>query len=266
MVCPICSQKGGFVPHWQGFNRCKTCGAISRYPFPTETELRHLYHSSWADRDAHVDETGGTDLGLGRLIVAALLHELRLSSFAGHRILDVGAGRGGMSLALREAAGQVVAVEPFGYEQLRHLDIPVYRDIDELAPNPQFDGIVMIEVIEHLRDPRELLRRLYLRLKPGGWLFLTTPNPQGLAALLRGRRWGSASNAGHILFFTSRTLHRVLVEQGFSDIRRTHWIIRFPDVSVAHAMVQIGLQALHVGGGLRFLAVKPAPVREILDG
>ena len=114
-------------------------------------------------------------MGSGRRVLASLLRELDRWDFSGQHILDFGAGRGGMSSALREMAVEVVAVEPFGYRQLRHLDIPIYRDLDEFPAELQFDGIALIEVIEHLRDPRDLLRRLNLRLKPGGWLFLTTP-------------------------------------------------------------------------------------------
>jgi SAM-dependent methyltransferase len=256
--CPICAETGTSVPHWQTpcFRRCERCGALFRDPFPSEAQLSRLYQSSWADLDAHLDETGGTDLEFGRRMLVALLRELDRRNFSSQHILDFGAGRGGMSLALREMGAQVAAVEPFGYEQLRQLDLPTYLDLDELPAEPQFDGIVLIEVIEHLRDPCDLLRRLDLRLKPGGWFFVTTPNPRGLAAMLHGQRWRSASNAGHILFFTARTLRRTLSELGFIKVQQTQWVIRFPNVSPARAMVQSALQLLHLGGGLRFLAVK----------
>lgn len=256
-TCPICAENDTSVPHWRRpcFRRCERCGAIFRHPFPSTAELSHLYRSSWKNSDEHVDETGGTDLEFGRRMLAEVLRELGQADFSGQHILDFGAGRGGMSAALRQFAAEVVAVEPFGYEQLRRLDIPVYPDLDELPKESRLDGIVMMEVIEHLREPCDVLRRLKLRLKPGGWLFLTTPNPRGLAALLHGRRWHSASNAGHILFFTAPTLRRVLFDLGFNNVRQTEWIIRFPDASPLRALVQSVLQLLHLGGGLRFFAV-----------
>lgn len=257
-ICPICKVNGTAVPHWPSprFTRCKECGAIFREPFPSEAQLSALYTSSWADRDSHIDETGGTSRELGRRMLTALLRELGIPDFAGRRILDFGAGRGGVSSALRDLGAEVVAVEPFGYAQLQRLGIPVCRELGELAAEPQFDGIVMMEVVEHLRDPRELLRRLHSLLKPGGWIFLTTPNPLGFSAKVRGRRWGSAANLGHILFFSGRTLRRVLAELEFATVRRTWWVIRFPDSSPAHSAVQSLLQLIRLDGGLRFLAVK----------
>ena len=257
-VCPICRSTDCAAPHWRRpcFLRCRRCGAIFRDPFPTDSELGALYRSSWTDSEAHSDETGGTDRELGHRLSAALLRELGRCDFSGQRILDFGAGRGGMSAALRDRRADVVAVEPFGDAGLRHLGIPVYRDLGEVPAELQFDGIVAIEVAEHLRDPCGALRQLADALRHGGWLLLTTPNPLGLAALLRGRRWRSALNAGHILFFPAPTLHRALCELGFVKVRRTRWIIRFPDASPPHAIVQSVLQWLQLGGGLRFLAVK----------
>lgn len=257
-ICPVCAVSGTSVPHWPSpcFRRCKECGAVFRHPFPSEAQLTDLYQLSWADLDAHIDETGGTSRELGGRMLAALLRELDKPDFFGQRVLDFGAGRGGMSSALRNMGADVVAVEPFGYAQLQRLGVEVHRGLDELGAEPQFDGIVMMEVIEHLRDPRDLLRRLHSRLKPGGWIFLTTPNSRGFAARLRGRRWRSASNLGHILFFSERTLRRVLSELEFATVRRTWWIIRFPDVSPARAAVQSLLQLVRLDGGLRFLAVK----------
>jgi hypothetical protein len=77
-ICPICPGGGTSGAHWERpcFRRCKRCDAIFRDPFPSGAELNHLYQSSWADLDAHLDETGGTNLELGRRMLTALLREL----------------------------------------------------------------------------------------------------------------------------------------------------------------------------------------------
>jgi len=39
-----------------------------------------------------------------------------------------------------------------------------------------FGGLILTEVIEHLHDPRFILKEAYRVLRPGGWCYLTTPN------------------------------------------------------------------------------------------
>jgi 2-polyprenyl-3-methyl-5-hydroxy-6-metoxy-1,4-benzoquinol methylase len=76
------------------------------------------------------------------------------------RVLDYGAGRGAMALELKKRGADVVAVEPFGCDYLIELGVSAYRDLSDLPATLLFDGIVCLEVIEHLRDPRGVLTSL----------------------------------------------------------------------------------------------------------
>ena len=43
-------------------------------------------------------------------------------------------------------------------------------------PSASFDGVVSIEVIEHVPDDRAFVAQIARVLRPGGWMYLTTPN------------------------------------------------------------------------------------------
>lgn len=45
----------------------------------------------------------------------------------------------------------------------------------KFLPN-SFDGVIAIEVIEHIREDEVFIKNIYSILKPGGFLILTTPN------------------------------------------------------------------------------------------
>lgn len=47
-----------------------------------------------------------------------------------------------------------------------------------------FDLVICIEVIEHIADQARVLREIYRVLKPGGTLYLTTPNRKCLSLLI----------------------------------------------------------------------------------
>jgi hypothetical protein len=90
----------------------------------------------------------------------------------GDRVLEVGAADRGLARYLRRAAAGVL------YESL---DIDPHHEHDYRSlsePTGPYDGIVALEVIEHL-DLAEIplwLARLAELLRPGGWLVLSTPN------------------------------------------------------------------------------------------
>jgi 2-polyprenyl-3-methyl-5-hydroxy-6-metoxy-1,4-benzoquinol methylase len=218
--------------------------------------LARLYDSGWEHPDRNTRETGSTDAEIARRLVTLLSATLAAPNLAGRRILDYGAGRGALTVAIAEQGAEVVAIEPFGYDFLAKLGFPVYRDLAELPDSPLFDGIVSIEVVEHLRDPCGTLARLRARLSSGGWLLVTTPNAAGLPARLLGRRWREAATPGHIVFFTPATLGKTLRNSGFKRAQRVRWFIRYPHASPLRAVVQFGLQALAIDGGLRIIAYR----------
>ena len=102
----------------------------------------------------------------------------------GQSILDAGCGWGALSLYIAERFPRcrVVAVSNSapqrnfieGRCRERHLNSVEVRtaDIDALDPRQSFDRILSIEMFEHLRNYREILRRFSSWLKPDGKVFI----------------------------------------------------------------------------------------------
>ena len=100
----------------------------------------------------------------------------------GSLILDAGAAQGNFSILLAEEGYRVVwndlREDLIGYVKLKHefgeIDF-CSGDLFATKAGP-FDGIVATEIIEHVAHPDQFLAKLSTLLKPGGFLFLTTPN------------------------------------------------------------------------------------------
>jgi SAM-dependent methyltransferase len=90
----------------------------------------------------------------------------------------------------------------------------VDADVLELPfGDESFDAAVCFEVIEHVEDPRRLVAELARVLRPGGLLFISTPNAR--MERLHARSQGYAENPYHISPLTPRDLRRLLRATGF---------------------------------------------------
>jgi 2-polyprenyl-3-methyl-5-hydroxy-6-metoxy-1,4-benzoquinol methylase len=240
---------------FSGFHTCARCGITFKSPFPTAEELTTFYRQGWTAPDHNLSATGEQNLPLTRRYAAALARSLGKEGFSGTTILDYGAGRGAMSQALAERSAVCTAVEPYGYEHLARIELGAHRSLEEIPAAITFDGIVLMDVIEHLLDPWAVVEQLSTRLKTGGWLLVTTPNAQGMMARLKRDAWSEIGNPGHIALYTRRSLADFLIVNGFRRVLPLRWIIDY-DGSPLRTQVQKLMQLFGCGGQLRMLAFK----------
>jgi 2-polyprenyl-3-methyl-5-hydroxy-6-metoxy-1,4-benzoquinol methylase len=83
------------------------------------------------------------------------------------------------------------------------------------------DVVTLMNVLEHVNAPFELLCQLKQILKPGGLLLIDVPN--NAVVSLRGNlrhRWPELDLGEHINHFVPSTLDRLLVRAGFSPAKR----------------------------------------------
>lgn len=139
----------------------------------------------------------------------------------GARLLDVGCGNGeflarmselGFSVYGQDLDGDAVRVAT--ERGLRVLHGPLRRD----AFDAPFDAITLNHVIEHVHDPKELLRTCRALLAPGGTLWLATPNAESRGFQRYGAHWVGLDVPRHLLVFSERALWDCLASAGFGSV------------------------------------------------
>lgn len=116
--------------------------------------------------------------GVHAAVLALLLERLP----AGAKVADLGAGHGALSLRLSDAGFRVAAFD-LDCADWRAQDVACHEcdlnePLDLLLQQGPFDAICVLEVIDHLENPRRFLAEiLRLRRPEGSWLVLTMPNP-----------------------------------------------------------------------------------------
>jgi SAM-dependent methyltransferase len=150
----------------------------------------------------------------------------------GRRVLDAGAGIGTFAALAASTGAEVTALEPDPafVARLGELEgVHVVEAPAEAIPPGlgEFDSILCLNVLEHVRDDRAALRGFHDSLRPGGVLLLLVP----------AHRWlygGYDRAAGHERRYDARTLRALLRAAGFEVGRLRHvnplgglgWLVR----------------------------------------
>lgn len=166
--------------------------------------------------------------GLRRDVTARLVS-------GGERLLDVGCGDGGFGVLVKDKYQEVYGVD-ISFEAVQRAQgrgikaFQVNLNSEPLPFEPDyFDAVTCLDVIEHVFDPRILVKEIYHVLKPGGEGFITFPNIRFLRCLqsiiLAGRfpRTSGDSNlydGGHLHYFTSKDVEILLKNARFRVVAR----------------------------------------------
>jgi len=143
----------------------------------------------------------------------------------GGTLLEIGCAYGGYLMRMREVGWQVTGVEFSGTTAAlarTRFQLEVYSGAfeDQDFPAEGFDVVCLWHVIEHLSAPAVAVRKIHQLLRPGGELLLSTSNASAwLYPAIFGRCWLGWDQPRHRCIFSEETLKRLLMENGFRNIR-----------------------------------------------
>jgi 2-polyprenyl-3-methyl-5-hydroxy-6-metoxy-1,4-benzoquinol methylase len=199
--------------------QCRRCGLVSSRPTMSGDEILDSYVR--VIDDAYLAEEAARRELFGWIADAMSGYAVR-----GKGLLEIGSNVGLFLDVARERGWAVRGIEPskwavsLGRDRFS-VDL-VAGTIEEISEPPHSaDAIVMLDVLEHLVDPLDALRKLRPVLDDEGLLVVSTVNLSGLHARLRGDRWPWFIRS-HLYYFSPETLHAMLSLAGF---RMIEWVI-----------------------------------------
>ena len=141
----------------------------------------------------------------------------------GGRLLDVGCGNGSFLKLARDCGWEVVGLDPDpkAVHNASGLGLTVYEGGIEFfdGKSELFDVVTLNHVIEHVHNPIEVLTACHVLLRPGGQLWIETPNIDSLGHALFQKNWFDLDPPRHLVLFNRRSLHRAIVSAGFTSFR-----------------------------------------------
>jgi 2-polyprenyl-3-methyl-5-hydroxy-6-metoxy-1,4-benzoquinol methylase len=136
------------------------------------------------------------------------------------RFIDVGCGAG-LTVNLAKQLGWCaigLEIDPSAVRAARQIGLDILEgDYNRLGDfENQFDCIMCSHVLEHVHDPRDLLRKLKAAIRPGGVLLLTLPNSLSVVRRHFGVNWRGLEAPRHLSIPSEFQLVKLLVEFGFT--------------------------------------------------
>jgi len=266
--CPVCASRQ-CRPFAQTDHRrilaCRDCGHVFAGLYSRD-ELRRQYAQRYYDTkdDPRIDAW----IQANRRVWRGLCQAIGTCIAQPRSLLDIGAGTGGFLLAFHEYSPTTVLAAIESSSQARDAlreKMPqvafVADDAEGLdSVTERFHVITLLQTLEHVEDPRRLLRSVHDHLEADGLLLLTVPNRWSYRSLLKGMRDEfNFANPTHLHFFSDRVLRRLLSETGFVRARRLR-SMGGSNVTGPGQLPQWLLRVVGLSAELRFLAWRPLPV------
>ncbi len=134
-------------------------------------------------------------------------------------LLDVGAHCGGFLKVAEELGYDAMGVEPSAWAARYAREVLEQKVVEGTVKNlpphmTDFDIVTMWDVLEHMKAPVEELLRIHSRLRPGGFLILSTLDIANWLPRIMGRRWPWLMDM-HLYYFTEEIMKQILTRAGF---------------------------------------------------
>ena len=210
--CVVCGQEA--TPLGKSYSsaflgKCQNCQMVFSTVIPDEFELK-LHYSNY-DRNAEVSN-------LTFQVYDSWFEKWKKMSFKS--LLDFGCGLGALvdyaNLNGFSSVGTEIDLDVVG--KLSSKGVKVI-DFDSLVGNSdKYNLISIIEVLEHVSDPKMVLIQLKQKLTSPGMMFITTPNFNALNRRILKGKWRALWYPDHINIFSYASLKKLLEDCGYQIV------------------------------------------------
>jgi SAM-dependent methyltransferase len=221
--CGICGSELGapkFMAYDKNFSttdrvfkiiECHTCGVSQTLPSPDFAELIHYYpHTYYPTGPA-------SEMYYKNHIERFQIDKLKMiqTYYQSGKLLDIGCGVGHFIRTAINNGYEAEGVEfseiaaAVGREQW-NLQIVSGDFLSDQFNSESFDIITMWQVLEHLRQPREVLLKVHHLLKPGGLLVIAVPNFSSIQARIFRNHWYHLDVPRHLFHYSPESLVKIL--------------------------------------------------------
>lgn len=204
--------------------RCKQCQFVQVARRPTDAELAEIYQPTYFTHSKYQDDS--TLLRENR----RRLQLVKMFVSVGAPVIELGCGIGDFIChAQRDyvMSGSDLSEYAINLARQRNPDAAerLWAASLETPENPLlhhlFDAVCCWDVIEHLWNLHDVTRQIVHYVRPGGYIFLSTPNIGAPVPRLLGKTWAFMTPPEHLSFFNRQSLTYLFTQ--IQPGQRVYW-------------------------------------------
>lgn len=224
LACPACTQlqaRPAFIKSGYPFRRCTACGFLFASPYPTAAQLAAYYNDT--SRAPTEDRFNKAASRRRRAFIRAL--KFLPYVFPGRSVLDLGCGGGFMVEAFARlgarASGLDISAGAIAYAKKHFPRGTYYCETLEAfrARGLRFDFVFSSEVLEHVPGPDELLTSFAAVTKPGGYLYVASPDAGHPLVPADIAEWDQVAPPEHIQLFNRENARILFARYGLTLVK-----------------------------------------------
>lgn len=213
MFCPICKSKDTAYfakKDTYTFYRCSSCKSIFLKTLPSASKLNLFYSKQFLYSPGLSNEL------VIRKRSKTILKRIKKMLPLARTLCDVGSGLGYFLDEARKSGYDTVGIEPskrLADYAATHLKITPY--VGELkkyidTKHAKFDIVTCIHVIEHVDNPKEFISLLLQLVKPGGILYIETPNSDSHLLYVEKEQYTFLIPPEHLWLLSRHSIKKIL--------------------------------------------------------
>lgn len=206
--CPICDHR--LLTSTPDVEVCELCGLGVTTKTPSQN-YKH-YHR---DDQYFENESLFRDIFLKRL---QIIEKFKKTG----KVLEIGSSTGVMLELFKNKGWDIVGIEPSkkACKIANRRGIKTINSSFEKASliKSSFDVVILNHVLEHLDNPKQILKKCYQILANKGIVFIDVPNFGSLSSRLWKSHWPYLLLDEHNWHFTHQSLDKLFTSSGFKEI------------------------------------------------
>lgn len=233
--CPVCASNSKIIDIVRTINvnsdeklnlrECLQCGHWWFDPMSTQDYLNSLYESGseFVVSENYQGREMPEEFELTRY-VSQFLDKIKNINQLNY--LEIGVGPGYLFEFFKKKVKNCYGVDPCRWKPE---DPHIFNDIKDIPISLRFDIIVIQDVLEHLENPIDMLKKVKEFANKNCIISCGFPNKDSLIAKIFKSRWSMIRPIGHLHYFSSKSVDSIFKQSGWKIIKKySFWPVPSP--------------------------------------